>query len=358
MLRPLSSALCVAALIPLAAAAQDAAPAVAPAEKPAAEAPAQAAAEPLAATIDGTLNVTVAEVDAMAEAMSRSQGMGPGGDAAQVRERAIDQLVMQKLLLRAADAANVQVPATELDQFFKERLPPGATLAQVAEREGVTEAKIREDVLGNLRINKLIETQFTDIPAATDDELKAAFDEMAQRRPDFATVPEQVEARHILLKVEEGASAEDRAAARKKLEDIRTRIVDGKEDFAKLAAEFSDCPSGKQNGGNLGTFGRGRMVKPFEDAAFGQEPNVVGGIVETDFGFHIVEVLKKTAAGQRTVESERERLAEMVTGKKKNEIAKSYIEGLKTAAKVEILEKPVPAAEEPAPKRELPVWAQ
>lgn len=359
MFRLLTLTVCAAALLPFDVDAQDAAPKTAAA---AIETASEKAPEALAATIDGTINVTVAEVDALAAAMSRAYGQGMPAEqqaamASQVRERAIDQVVMQKILLRAADAEKVAVTDAEVDEFFKTRLPPGTTVAEVAEREGMTEAKLRADILTNIRINKLIEGKLAAIPPATDEEVKALFEEMSESKPDYATTPEQVEARHILIKVEKDASEEDRAAARKKLEGIRARIVAG-EDFAKLAAESSDCPSGKRGGGSLGTFGRGQMVKPFEDAAFGQEPNVVGEIIATDFGFHVVEVLKKLPAGQRTLESERAQLSEMVTRNKKNDTAKAFIDGLKTAAKVEILEKPAPVPETAPAQRELPVWAQ
>jgi len=59
-------------------------------------------------------------------------------------------------------------------------------------------------------------------------------------------------------------------------------------DFAALAGKHSDCPSGK-SGGDLGTFGRGNMVKAFEDSAFGMDVGGMSDIVETDFGFHIIK---------------------------------------------------------------------
>ena len=65
-------------------------------------------------------------------------------------------------------------------------------------------------------------------------------------------------------------------------------------DFAEVAKKNSDCPS-KENGGDLGVFSRGEMVKPFEDAAFSQDLNAVGPVIETEFGFHIIQVLEKNA---------------------------------------------------------------
>jgi len=86
----------------------------------------------------------------------------------------------------------------------------------------------------------------------------------------------QVTARHILVPT----LAEAMTA--------RERITDLNEDFSQVAKELSKCPSGQQ-GGNLGTFGKGMMVKPFEDAAFGLEVGKVSLPVQTQFGYHLIQ---------------------------------------------------------------------
>lgn len=76
---------------------------------------------------------------------------------------------------------------------------------------------------------------------------------------------------------------------RAKAEDVLRRVRAG-EDFVKLADELTEDPSGKGKGGELGWFGRGAMVKPFEDAAFNLKPGEVSEVVETQFGFHVIKV--------------------------------------------------------------------
>ena len=89
----------------------------------------------------------------------------------------------------------------------------------------------------------------------------------------------EVRASHILVKTEEEAN------------ELREKISNG-EDFAQIAQENSLCPSG-QNGGDLGYFGRGMMVKPFEDAAFSLEIGELSTPVQTQFGWHLITVTGK-----------------------------------------------------------------
>lgn len=112
---------------------------------------------------------------------------------------------------------------------------------------------------------------------------------------DDFKVEEQVHARHILLKVDDQRTAE---AAQSALAAVRKRVEAG-EDFAKLAGELSDDPGSKTRGGDLGFFGHGRMIKEFEEAAFGAPAGAMVGPIKTSFGYHLIQVLEKRPAGQR-----------------------------------------------------------
>ena len=93
---------------------------------------------------------------------------------------------------------------------------------------------------------------------------------------------DSIRASHILRNTD-GRSIED---ALKEIEDIKAAI-DGGADFSEQAREHSDCPS-RRSGGDLGSFGRGQMVAPFEDAAFALGIDELSGPVETEFGYHLI----------------------------------------------------------------------
>jgi peptidyl-prolyl cis-trans isomerase D len=120
--------------------------------------------------------------------------------------------------------------------------------------------------------------------------------------------PEQVHAQHILLKT----AGKDAAAVRKQAESILKEAKAPGADFPALARKYSEDDASKGSGGDLGFFGRGSMVKPFEDAAFAMAPGQISDLVETDFGFHVIKMLEKRAAGQRPLAEVKDQIAEQL----------------------------------------------
>ena len=103
-------------------------------------------------------------------------------------------------------------------------------------------------------------------------------------------MPDRIRASHILLMYAGSARSSNKRSkqqAQTEITAIEQRIAAG-EDFAALARQHSDCPSGK-SGGDLGMFGKGQMVAAFEQAAFGLPVGQVSGVVETDFGYHLIQ---------------------------------------------------------------------
>jgi peptidyl-prolyl cis-trans isomerase D len=127
-------------------------------------------------------------------------------------------------------------------------------------------------------------------PAAIDGWTKNHKDEVDRvfetRKSQY--LPECRSARHILVKLPEGATDDQKATASKKASTLLERVRKG-EDFAKVAREESD-DSSAQDGGDLGCFQRGRMVKPFEDAAYAMNPGQISDVVPTQYGFHVIKL--------------------------------------------------------------------
>lgn len=123
--------------------------------------------------------------------------------------------------------------------------------------------------------------------------------------------PKEVKARHILFKVDPKASKETDEEVRKKAEGILARVRKG-EDFAKLAAQYSDCPS-KSKGGDLGYFAKGQMVPAFEEAAFNLKKGEIGELVKTPFGYHIIQVEDIKEPYTQTLDEVRDEIVKTLT---------------------------------------------
>jgi peptidyl-prolyl cis-trans isomerase D len=119
--------------------------------------------------------------------------------------------------------------------------------------------------------------------------------------------PEQVHATHILLKTE----GKDEAVVKKRAEALLAQVKSGA-DFADLAKRESEDEGSKENGGDLGFFGKGRMVPEFETSAFAMQPGQTSDLVRSQFGFHIIRVLEKKAASTRTLDEVRPQIQEQL----------------------------------------------
>ena len=172
----------------------------------------------------------------------------------------------------------------------------------------------------------------------TDAEVRAEYE---SKKASFS-VPEQVSVSHILVAVDPKGGPDADAKAKAKAEALTARAKAG-EDFAKLAKENTDDPTGKENGGQLPPFGRGQMVPEFEQVAFDMKPGEIRGPVKTSFGYHVIKLAAKTSATTRSLEEVRpsisgdlaERKAVTESQRIANELA-AKIRALKTKSDEEL----------------------
>lgn len=140
--------------------------------------------------------------------------------------------------------------------------------------------------------------------------------------------PEQVRARHILIRLAEDADADAEAAARERIDAIAKRIREGA-DFVDVALEVSEDPGSKDQGGDLGFFPRGRMVKAFEEAAFSLEPGTVSEVIRSPHGLHLIRVEEKRAAVVVPFEEARESIArDLIARDRAQENARAQAEAI------------------------------
>jgi peptidyl-prolyl cis-trans isomerase D len=137
----------------------------------------------------------------------------------------------------------------------------------------------------------------------TDAEIQAFYD---QNKDTFSR-PEERRARHVLVKVDATADQATLDAAQKTIETVAAQARGGA-DFAQLAAQYSDDPGSKNQGGDLGFFPRGRMVPEFDEAVFSMAPGTISGPIRTAFGYHVIRLEEIRAAGQRPLAEVKEQI--------------------------------------------------
>lgn len=245
-----------------------------------------------------------------------------------------DEILVKKLM--DILEANVYVSDQEVEKSYRDQVErariryiqlPRARFAQAA---AATDAEVKdwfEKHKTEYRLPEqreaaylLIDQNQLSTSVKVDD--KALRDYYEQNKEEF-TRPEQVHARHILVNTEGRSDAEAQA----KIAAAKDRLSKG-EAFAAVAREVSDEPAAKTSGGDLGYFGRGQMVKDFEDAVFNGQVGTLIGPVKTQFGYHLIEVLDKRAAGTQPFEEVREMIRQRLASEQTTQMAEARAKAL------------------------------
>jgi peptidyl-prolyl cis-trans isomerase C len=258
---------------------------------------------------------------------------------AKMRRDALENLIDQELLYQAAVEQKTKVSETEIDQALKTikaRFPDEAHFKDALSKASLSEAALRSQLEKNLTIDQFIDKQFVQKVAISDKDAKAYYD----AHPDLFKRPEQVRASHILIRVDPKADQSQKDNARKKIEAIQQKLKKG-EDFGELAKQYSEDPSSAR-GGDLDYFGRGKMVKPFEDAAFALKPGEVSDIVETQYGYHLIKVTDRKPETVISYDEIKDKLKDYLKQETIRKEVGSYLAEQKAKAKIEMLipEKP------------------
>ncbi len=249
----------------------------------------------------------------------------------QIKKKIIEDFITRTLLSQEADKYNITVSDEETNAQIKEmekNLPQGMTLETALQSSGVSLEKFRSDLAFGLRAKKLVDTHIKDYPLPTAEEKQQYYEANKEKFDE----PEKIHARHILIKTSTKDDETIKAEKKIRIEELRKKIMAGAS-FEKIAQENSDCPS-KARGGDLGTFARGKMVKAFEDAAFRQEVNEIGPVIETMYGYHIIQVLEHTRAVPKTFDEVTENIEQILAQQKKNAAIKDYVTALREKAAI------------------------
>jgi peptidyl-prolyl cis-trans isomerase C len=250
-----------------------------------------------------------------------------------VEETAMENLIRSELLYQLAmdqDIPDLDRQADEQLAAIKSRSPSEEEWNAALAKSGITLDALRDQIKRALLINAFVENEILAKIEVTDAQSKAFYDE----HPESFAKPESMRASHILIGVDAGAGPEEKEKAKRKADEILAKVQSGA-DFAELAKSESSCPSAKQ-GGDLGEFGRGQMVAPFETAAFALDAGAVSGVVETQFGYHIIKATDKSAAEVVPFEEVKARIEKELTKQDAQELVMAKVDELRQTSVIEI----------------------
>ncbi len=275
----------------------------------------------------GDLNEEIAQITSMMQ----KQGRPPQQVAAMInslRPQVLDSLVVRALLEDEFTKKKIVVSDDEINKEIaniKASLPKDVVLEDLLAKNGGTEQTFKKDLLEQLKLIKLL-----NIADPDEKEIKAFYEENKAR---FFDMPETVHARHILITVDASADAAQKAKKKVEAEEILKQLKEADADFAKIALEKSDCPS-KNNGGDLGRFRKGQMVPQFEAVAFELKANEISGVVETEFGYHIIQTIEHQEPKTIAYEEAKNQIIARLKNRQLQQRAAPMLETLRENAKI------------------------
>lgn len=209
-------------------------------------------------------------------------------------QNALDALIINKIILLESEKEDIKVSKEEIDEQKNkmiENMGGQEAYKSALQLYGISEEELEHDIEMNLYLKKLLESR---IPI-NEEEMKQYFEE----NKDSFRQEEQVKARHILVDSEETAL------------EVKKKLDEGKK-FEDLAKDYSIDVSNNQQGGDLGFFGRGRMVKEFEEVAFSLGIGEISEPVKTEFGYHIIKVEDRKEEKEPDFENSKDEIKDLL----------------------------------------------
>jgi len=249
---------------------------------------------------------------------------------------ALDTLIGTILFKHEAKERNLVVDKAKVDEAFqsmKAQYPNEEAFQKALDAQGLKEADLRNSIETNLLCQQVLDIIAKNLPPPTDAEIQKFYYE----NPKYFGSPEQVHAAHIFLRAGQNATPEQKTEIRKRLETIRGDIESNKINFAEAAIKNSEDKANAPNGGDLGMIKRGDVLKPIEDAVFGAKPGTLTPIVETEYGYHLINIIEIKPAGTMPLETVKPKIVNFLEHQALQAATTKHIDDLKAKAKVEIV---------------------
>ncbi|QXE89002.1 peptidylprolyl isomerase [Geomonas subterranea] len=287
------------------------------------------------AKVNGTV-ITKPELDRAVKtllAQNRVTQTLPPEQMRKAADAALEQLTSAELLYQEGKKLEIK----GLDQLVEEKFqknrasfPSKEEFEKAVKAAGMTEAEVRESMRREIVVNYFVDRQFSTKATCSDAEAKKFYDD---NKGKLFQKGERLRASHILVSVDQKGGADEKRKAREKAETLLKRVRNG-EEFAAVAKAESTCPS-RAKGGELGIFGKGQMTPPFEKAAFALKNGEISGVVETEFGYHIIKLQERIAPSTDRFEDVKFQIVQYLKMEQTRKAVAAFLSELRHKAKIE-----------------------
>lgn len=273
---------------------------------------------------------TGAVIKAMYDNMGKNSEQFYSLDSASLKNIVINnakQLAEKEILLNAARKNGKPLSGAQMDSLTSQqynRYGGKERFAQMLKQRGIEFDFVKKQIEESIIIQKYLDQVAEEQSHISDEDLQKLYNQ-----------GKTVTVRHILLSTQ-GKTDSEKAEIKKKMEELLARARAG-EDFAELAKTYSEDPGSKSNGGLYENFGRGQMVKPFEDAAFSVPVGEISDIVETSYGYHILKVIDRKPE-TRPFDEIKDQMRLQLENRNKNQAKQDMITELKNKANFTVVE--------------------
>lgn len=272
-----------------------------------------------------------------------------------VKDRVVNDLIVKELLNQELKKRNITVSKKEIEAEHKkmvDKLGSKDKFNDILKQNGIKYSDFEEDLKQELMMKKLV--NIIHPVKISESDAKSFYN----KNLDKFKTPDQVRASHILVmanpvEIKEGLTKKNKtlteaeinqqvqvemAMRYKKAQEIANEIKSTPDRFEAKAREFSDDKASAEKGGDIGFFSKNDMVKEFSDAAFKLRPNTISEVIQTPYGFHIIKVTDRKAAGQQPYEKIKSQLIQYLTAQAQVKALEQFLTMLKSQAVIEYVD--------------------
>lgn len=256
---------------------------------------------------------------------------------AEIREKAMNNLIEKELQYQYALEIGLSVPKKDVDAEFakmKKQFGSSAKFKDALKKSGITQDELKGFIKKRLLIATAKKQEVSSKAVFSDAEIK----EYYEKNKESYKRPDEFKASHILIKVDPSGTKEDKEKSLNLAKELIARIQKG-ERFEDLAVKYSDDKGSGSIGGNVGTFHKGMAEEAFEKAVLSLKVGELSDVVETLYGYHIIKLTGVRPEVQLTYDEVKVTIKSKLEKKKGEELYKNLIDELKSKAKIEIVNK-------------------